>query len=328
LSGGDASVWVLLGKRTGDNNQLLRLAGELGVPFRTIELRYNALHLLPPPLLGASFSSLTEEARRALQPPWPQLVLGIGHRSVSVALEISKRSGGQSKLVRLGNPRLQPGNFDLVITTPQYRVPSARNVLRLPIAINTAPPTAPIREESKWLAGLPRPHRLLLVGGKTFMWSLPASGLAAAARKIAGKDGGSTIAVASGRTDKAAMEAVAASLKATEHAVIGGRFPRYPVLLADADEIYVTADSVAMISDAIATGKPVGLVEPEQTTSGRLFYAASRWGAGVPVRDVRRFWTSVRDAGLVGSVENPRAGKLHEEPLAMAITAVKRLMQP
>ena len=126
-------VWVLLGGRTGDNNQLLRLASELGLPFRTLDLRYNALHILPTRLLGASLASLEPHARELIAPPWPQLVLGIGHRSVPVALAIGALSGGTSKLVRLGNPRLDPRRFDLIITTPQYRVPAAVNVLRLPL---------------------------------------------------------------------------------------------------------------------------------------------------------------------------------------------------
>ena len=54
----DAPVWVLLGRRTGDNNQLLRLAEALDTPFRAMELRYNALHLIPPHILGATLSTL------------------------------------------------------------------------------------------------------------------------------------------------------------------------------------------------------------------------------------------------------------------------------
>ncbi len=38
---------------------------------------------------------------------------------------------------------------------------------------------------------------------------------------------------------------------------------RYAVLLADADAHFVTADSVSMISEAIMTGKPVGLIAVE-----------------------------------------------------------------
>jgi len=184
LTGGEAPLWVLLGQRTGDNNQLLRLAKELGVPFRSIDLRYSPMHLVPPKVLGASLASLTRESREQIGPPWPRLVLGIGYRSVPVALAIRQMSGGKTKLVRLGNPRLDASNFDLVITTPQYRVADRSNVLRLPLGISTAPVVEPTREETEWLAKLPRPHRLLLIGGDSFMWSLRPSKVEAAAQRL------------------------------------------------------------------------------------------------------------------------------------------------
>lgn len=321
-----ARVWVLVGERTGDKNQLLRLAGELGEPFRTIGLDYNALHLVPPRFLGASLATLDRESRAKIRPPWPDLVLGIGFRSVPVALAIRRLSGGKAKLVRLGNPRLDPENFDLVITTPQYAVPSASNVLRLPFGINTAPTLEPTREEEQWLARLPRPHRLLLIGGDTFMWALTPRLLAQAAAKLAAK-GGSVIAVSSARTGKAMEEAVAEALRGEQHCLVRGRFPRYPILLEDADEIYVTADSAAMTSDAVASGKPVGLVLPEMSASGRLFYRLAKAGLRVPIRDIRSFWTGVVEAGLAGTIEEPRSRKTGSDPLGEAVSAVRALLE-
>lgn len=320
----EPAVWALLGERTGDNNQLLRLAGELGVPFRAVQLRYNRFHLLPPRLLGSSLRSLDQKSRQELRPPWPDLVLGIGYRSVPVALAIREASGGRAKLVRLGNPRIDPAQFDLVITTPQYDVPDAANVIRLPAGISTAPALEPTREEAEWLARLPRPHRLLLIGGDTFMWRLAPRTVAGAASILA-RDG-SVIAVSSGRTGKALMDSVAEALKGREHGLVWGRFPRYPVLLADADEIHVSADSVAMISDAVVTGKPVGLVLPEKTASGRLFYDLARVGVRVPIRDVQRFWTCILEQGLAGTPERPFAGSLGIDPLGAAVAAVRRLL--
>ena len=318
-------VWVLLGDRTGDNNQLLRLGGELGEPFRTLQLRYNPLHLLPPRILGATLATLDRESRAEVRPPWPDLVLGIGYRSVPVALEIRRRSGGRAKLVRLGNPRLGPANFDLVVTTPQYDVPAAPNVLHLPFGISTAAKLEPTREEKDWLTKLPRPHRLLLIGGDTFMWHLDSDTVRGAATALAAKSG-SVIAVSSGRTKKAQTEAVAAGLKGSEHGLIWGRFPRYQVLIEDADEIHVTADSVAMVSDAIATGKPVGLVLPQESASGRLFNRLAKAGLPVPIRDIRRFWLGVQEQGRAGTVDRPRSARSEDDPLAEAVDAVRDLL--
>jgi len=313
----ESPVWVLLGRRTGDNNQLLRLAEALGLPFHSIELRYNRLHVIPARILGATLSTLTAESKGEIRPPWPELVLGIGYRSVPAALAIKKVSGGKTKLVRLGNPRVGPDKFDLVIATSQYPVPDAPNVIRLPVGIPTAAPAEPNGEEVEWLKRLPRPHRLLLIGGDTFMWTLRAEAVARAAKDIAHK-GGSVIPIGSPRSSREVIAATGLHLDNP---------PRYPVLLADADEIYVTGDSVSMISDAVATGKPVGVIPPERTTTGRLLYAfAGAAGRSVPVRDIQRFINSVLDQGLAGTVEQPRAAPSRPDALQTAVSAVRKLL--
>jgi len=317
----DPPVWVLLGGRTGDNNQLLRVAEALGLPFRSTELRYNVLHLVPPRILGATLSTLAAESKGQIRRPWPELVLGVGYRSVPVALAIRKLSGGRAKLVRVGNPRLDPREFDLVITTVQYPVPGARNVIRLPVGIATAVSMQATGEELEWLRRLPRPHRLLLIGGNTFMWSLTPKAMAHVAKKIAEK-GGSVIPVSSPRSSQAVLAAV--------HSAVGmpsPNRPRYPVLLSDADEIYVTGDSISMASDAIATGRPVGIFRPQRTFAGRLLYgfggAANR---RVPVRDIQRFMDSVLDQGLAGTVEQPRAPSYQPDALQTAVSAIRKLL--
>lgn len=323
----DAPVWVLLGQKTGDNNQLLRLASELGLRFRAIELRYNGLYRIPPQLLGPSLATLKPDSRAEILPPWPRLVLGIGNRSVPVALAIRRASGGKSKLVRLGNPRMHPRNFDLVITTRQYRVPDAPNLLSLPFGISTAPRLNATREEQDCLGKIARPHRLLLVGGETFMWTLTPEVLSQAAKQLGSKPGGSVIAVSSPRTGEAAMDAIAEALRGSEHALVEGRFPRYPVLLEDADEIHVTADSVAMVSDAVATGKPVGIIRPQNTLAGQLFYSLKSVGLPVPVRDIEHFWKDVQSRGHAGTVEAPLAATVETSPLETAVSAVRALLE-
>jgi mitochondrial fission protein ELM1 len=321
-------VWILLTKGVGDCNQLLRLAEALGLPFRTIDPRYNVLHLAPPRLMGPSFASLTKRSRAEIRPPWPDLVLGVGHRSVPVALAIRAASKGRTRLVQIGNPRVDPREFDLVITTAQYSVPDAPNVLRLPVGLSTVGQVDAKAEERRWLERLPRPHRLLLIGGNTFMWRLGASRVAAAARAISAKRGGSVIAVSSARSGRRVLEAVAAALKDSDHALVWGKFPRYAALVGDADEVYVTADSASMISDAIATGKPVGLVLPQKSVLGRFLYGLrGSFGGRVPIRDVQGFWSDVQAQGFAGTVAEPVAGKLEMDPLEIALAAIRAVVQ-
>jgi mitochondrial fission protein ELM1 len=130
-------IWVLLGPRTGDNNQALALAEALGLPFETRTLAYNPLQALSV-WLPPTAATLDRESRRRLNAPWPDLVIAIGRRSVPVARWLKRKSGGRAKLVRIGHPRIDPGLFDLVITTRQYPVPPGDNVLLLPLAMVVA----------------------------------------------------------------------------------------------------------------------------------------------------------------------------------------------
>ena len=131
-------VWVLLGDGAGDNAQLLRLAEALGWPFEAKRIRYNRLNRCPNLLLGAS--KLTVDTRRSdpLAPPWPDLVIGASRRAAPLARWIKKQSGGRSRLVHLLHAQAPLHYFDLVVTTPQYRLPERSNVLHNLLPLNAA----------------------------------------------------------------------------------------------------------------------------------------------------------------------------------------------
>ena len=316
-------VWVLLGHRRGDNNQLLALAEALGIPFETRTMSYKRLARLRMKLQRVSAMHLTASSRAWLAPPWPDVVIGIGRRTVPVARWIRDQNEGRTRLVRLGHPRAPNHLFDIVLTTPQYPVPPGPNVVRLPLAMNRfripPPPTA---DETAWLEALPRPHLLLSVGGPAPMWQLDEEALAEAAATLAERAGGTLIVVGSPRTPESALKALRAATQGDGRTAFA-KSVRYPVLLADADEHYVTGDSVSMISEAVMSGKPVGLIPIKPGPRGR-------WQLGsdpnaTRVRDPRRFWADLEARGLVGSVDAPKAGKV-EDPVATAVAAVKRAL--
>lgn len=318
-------IWVLLGPRTGDNNQALALAEALDMPFETKILVYNRLQALSVWLPGTALT-LTAESRHGLRPPWPDLVIAIGRRSVPVARWIKRRNKGRTKLVRIGHPRIDPGLFELVITTRQYPVPPGDNVLLLPLAMSRfATPPEPTVEEREWFADLKRPIRLMAIGGATKYWSLSADCVAEAVRKLQRREG-ALVVVTSRRTDPEVTAKARAFLSLSDR-LVDGAVPRFPVLLDEADEIFVTGDSVSMLSEAILTGKPVGLVPIEQDEKGRrkLGDVPQDIGPDARRRDLRRFWNYLRDEGLIGTVDNPVAAKV-ENPVETAARAVRKLL--
>lgn len=319
-------IWLLLGHRRGDNNQVLALGEALGLPFETRTMTYKWLARLRMKLFKTDIGHLKPAARRWLQPPWPDLIIGIGRRTVPVARWIKEQGGGRTKLVRLGHPRAPNEWFDLVVTTRQYPVPPGENVLTLPLAMNRFRKSPePTQAERAWLDALPRPHLLLSLGGPSAMWRLDNAALHLAAAKLVKRVeaiGGSLIVVGSPRTPADAWAVVRTAVGESKGAAIVAKNEvRYPVLLADADEHHVTADSVSMISEAIMTGKPVGLIAVEPDSRGRR-RMRGRPPEATKIRDPRRFWTDVQARGLVGTVDEPEAG-LFEDPVETAIAAVR-----
>jgi uncharacterized protein len=321
-------IWVLLGHRRGDNNQLLALAEALGIPFETRTIYYRQLSRLRRKIFRrAAFGHVTGSSRRWLAPPWPDVVIGIGQRTVPVARWIRKRSGGRAKLVRLGHPRAPNRWFDLVITTHQYPVHPGNNVLTLPLAMNRfRTPPLPTAEEQAWLEARPRPHLLLSLGGTAPMWQLDLAALRDAAAKLARRAAdadGTLLVVASPRTPPEARDVVREAARDSRHVAVVEDEVRYPVLLTDADEHFITADSISMISEAIVTGKPVGLIpiEPNALGQRRLTPDPDDHHR----RDPRRFWAEVESQGLVGTVDQPRRGDF-DDPVETAVAAVRRLL--
>jgi mitochondrial fission protein ELM1 len=271
-------IWVLAGDKPGDNAQCLSLAAAIGWPTEVKRLHYRDRGRGALARLRGPRFALDVEASSPLTPPWPDLVIGCGRRSVPVSWEIRRRAGAQTRLVQLGRPRADLARFDLVVTTPQYRLPERPNVLHLALPLHSRDEAALARAAAEWapkLAALPRPRFALLVGGsaKPFVLDVAAARrLADEASALARAEGGSLLVSTSRRTPGAAVHALCEGLSAPAHVhrwtAAGGANP-YLAYLALADAFIVTGDSASMLAEACGTGRRVWFVElPEHRPPG------------------------------------------------------------
>ena len=320
-------IWLLLGNRPGDNNQALALGEALGEPFAVKTLAYNGLQRLSL-WLPPTCASVCRDQRRDLVEPWPEVVIAVGRRSVPVARWIRARSGGRTKIVRIGHPRGQARLFDLVITTRQYLTPDGDNVVLLPVTMSRfVPPPAPDESERAWIDTLPKPVRLVAIGGPTKYWRLTAEQIV---RSLDVGSAGSAVAVVSRRTPAelgARLRGVAAA--SPRVSLVEGGFPSFSALLGEADEIYVTGDSISMLSEAVQTGKPVAIVPVERDSKGlrRLDTKPRSHGRGAHRRDLRRFWEHLVEQGLAGTLESgARRPRRVPRPTDQAVKAVRKLL--
>jgi hypothetical protein len=259
-------VWCLLGRKAGDNTQVLALAHELGYGFREKHISARPWELLVHLGAGPSLAGIDRAASSPLQPPWPDLVITAGRRNEPVARWIRQRSGGLTRLVHLGRPWAPLDEWDLVVTTPQYFLPRQANVHHnsLPL-LPWSPDELAVAAQGllPQIAELPRPWIAVLVGGDSGQFVLTADKgrrLGALADELARTCGGSLLYTDSPRTPAAAGDALQQRLTAPGMAYRWGRSEApnpYRGLLALADGFVVTGESMSMLAEAAATGQPL-----------------------------------------------------------------------
>ncbi len=259
---GPVPVLVLLGERRGDNAQLVALADALGVPWRSVQLRFNRAAKWPAALTRSLRFSWRAES--PLVEPRLRLVLSAGRKSVAAARWLRRRSGGRTRLVVLNRPWAPLDWFDLVVTTPQYALATRENLQAnlLPF-IPASPPSGVALPDSLAAVAttLPRPWTLVMVGGPSRPYvfdDLAARRLSALVdRRLAATGGGAWV-LASPRTPPRAMDAIASTLRGPSHLVRWSDPEKpYAALRTLCDRFIVTADSASMLAESLMTGKPV-----------------------------------------------------------------------
>ncbi|MBP6682192.1 MAG: mitochondrial fission ELM1 family protein [Halioglobus sp.] len=255
----------MLGTKAGDNTQVRALADELGYGYEEKQIRARPWELLVHFGCGATLAGIDRGASSALGAPWPDLVISAGRRNEAVARWIKQQSGGKAALVHMGRPWADLDEWDLVVTTPQYFLPQRHNVLH-----NSLPLHRLGREQLEeagaalrpQLAGLPRPWIVLLVGGDSGRFVLTTekgARLGALASELAAACGGSLLVTDSPRTPVQAADALQSRLTVPHYCYRWGGegVNPYRGLLALADAFVVTGESMSMLGEASAMGRPL-----------------------------------------------------------------------
>jgi hypothetical protein len=281
------TVWILFGKGAGGNAQMTALAEALGWPYESKQLFYNSLNRIPNVILGATAIAVDRSRSAPLEPPWPDVVIAGSRRSAPVARWIKKQSGGKARLVHLMHTQAPLRHFDLVITTPQYRLPSLPNVLHNTGPLNPLPAQRLATAAERWrdrLAALPHPWTAVLVGGNSSAYifdTATAARLGRGANAIARQTGGSLLLTTSPRTPPDAADALRAAIDRPAHFYGWKRDDPdnpYHAFLALADQIIVTADSASQLVEACQTGKPVQVFDwPQRPVRSRWKQLLRRW---------------------------------------------------
>lgn len=250
-------IWILSDPKAGTMVQAIGLANRLGGAVRIIEAQGRfPWRYLPARFWWSARTALTV----SLDGPLPDLVIAAGRSAVAPAAALR---GPKTKIVALQDPRMDPEKFDLVIC-PEHDSLRGRNVLTTLGAINKVTPEAIAADQATAAfrtADLPRPLIAVMVGGSTKHLRLDAEKLGRDLVALAKKTGGGLAVTTSRRTGPAAVATLRSALAEVPHDFYTGDGANpYPGILAIADHILVTEDSVSMLSEAASVGKPVHII--------------------------------------------------------------------
>jgi uncharacterized protein len=341
-------IWLIDAYRAGERGQVRALVDALGWPCETKVLSYRS-HVFLPHVLGQStLRGISSASAAQLRAPWPDLVISCGVRNEPVCRWIRDQSGGLTRYVHVGRPWAPLDSFDLVITTPQYRVPTHPKVLNNMLTLHSVTHERLAQARPQWestFAALPRPRIAVMVGGDSGPFTLgekAAMRLGHEASQLVRANGGSLLISTSSRTRPAAVEALQAAVTVPNY------FYRWPGVTSDnpymgilawADRLIVTGDSIAMLSEACATGKPVTMFDlggmrdiddesPRDFRLGGALYALLlRWFWQPLSRDITLVHRRLRDAGCATWIEEflVTARVPAETDLQRAVVAVRKL---
>ena len=279
----NANIWVLSDGKPGHKNQSLGVCEALGVDPEVIELEKRPFGMLLQWLYPSLYFKNLPSA------PWPDIVVSTGYH-VSVAAKWVKMKNPETMLVHMMKPKGYAGAFT-VLAIPEHDQPKvAGNVITTMGAPHLVSTEKLQSEKEKWQSVLNPDGKkavAVIIGGnsKNFTFNkISVKALIAELEEQYG-EGVRYMVTTSRRTGAAEKQILTDYFEARDSYFYDGQGENpYFGMLACADSIVVTAESVSMISEACATSVPVYAFDLKQAMK------ASK---------LKRFYTGFLKAGRV-----------------------------
>lgn len=266
-------IWAVSDGRAGMENQVLGIAEAIqrripaSIVTKRIEIE-SGIEKLPRFLWGNPFDRLTDDSDK-LTPPWPDVFIGCGRRSVPYAKALKQFCF----TVQTQDPRSKAENFGLVVPPVHDRL-KGQGIVPIQGSPNRLSKERLKLEAQLLNMSLPRdiqfrtPYAAALIGGpsKDYRWNKQAEDGIISDIAAAIQAGYFVLATLSRRTPKAFAERLRYAFKPSKMWLWDGE-PVGPIdnpyfgMLGLAERVLVTEESANMITEAAFTGKPVHLME-------------------------------------------------------------------
>jgi mitochondrial fission protein ELM1 len=261
-----ATCWVVTEGHAGLGNQALGMAEALGLAptAKTVAARQPWRSLPPRFWVGrVGFRALAGDP---LAPPWPDVLVSCGGQAALAAYLVRRAGSGHTFTIHIQKPALPARAFDALVV-PRHDGWTGPNVIVTEGAVHrvtrAALAEAGARFASRY-ARLPHPRVAVLIGGSNNRYRLTAARMRTLAAQLAAlaRNGAGLMVTPSRRTEPEAARVLAEALAGLPADIWDGSGENpYFGLLALADAILVTRDSVSMTSEAVFTGKPVHVID-------------------------------------------------------------------
>jgi len=261
------TAWILSDGKQGHLSPMIGAAEALGVPVEIKNVpRIRAIDHLLWPFMALFGAHRLRAGRPPLAPPYPDICIASGRRTI-LYLRMVKEASPGTFCVYFMDPRSARAGADLVIAQHHDGL-SGENVVQ----VRTAPHRFSAeslerarREARAELTGLPRPRVAMLIGGNSRHHRFRRNDIArlsAAIEDLAGTGAGLMITL-SRRTPRSLAQAIWA-LTGRDNVYLWDGSGENPLteFLALADDVVVTGDSIGMMGEAAATGRPIHIFSP------------------------------------------------------------------
>lgn len=265
-------AWVLSDGKIGDEVQCLGLLEALGVAPELRVVKPRRMFAWAMPWGPIDPREAQHRQGSPLAGPLPDLIVAAGRRCVPYLRHLKRASGGGIFAIFVKDPYSRAHGAD-VVWVPEHDRRRGDEIIVTPTPANqlsAARLEAARRDADPRLSALPRPRVALLLGGasKHHRFGVREENELAAIVLDLARQGAGVMVTPSRRTPQrivASIEmALARDATARRHAFIwnGDGANPYVDMIAQADSIIVTGDSVNMIGESLTSGAPVHVYEP------------------------------------------------------------------
>jgi mitochondrial fission protein ELM1 len=272
------TCWGITDGSAGMAAQVKALAASVGVDVEMKVVRIKKPWVKLPnifystPLRHLVLPLFIERGCDTLEGPWPDMIISCGRRAAIVTSALKSKIAAQQKekvpyFIHIQDPQMHPRHFDMVVAMAHDKV-QADNVIKTQFALHQLTPVALAEARQHWeqqFAHYRKPLVAVLLGGSTNKYTLTTEAIdrvVVLLERLLKNMDGSLLITPSRRTGEENIARLRAAFEGNDRVYLYDFESENPYMgmVALADAFIVTNDSVNMMSEAAATGKPVHII--------------------------------------------------------------------